>query len=140
MRKQEFLWLIFTYHEENFWKGNYNPGQNIQNKMQKHSKHWTGRETFDTYFCVFFDCYVQGLIFGRGNGRQDMSPSKFEIFQIFSFFLKYQVLSRQATHESIRIPSLLYQISRFVLLVAKDIINPLLLFAEKYQFFIQNQQ
>ena len=136
MRKQEFLWLIFTYHEENYWKGNYNPGQNIWNKIQKHSKNWTGRENFDIYFCVFFDCYVRELISGRRNGRQAMSPSKFEIFQIFSYFPRYQVLSRQASHESTRIPSLLYQILRFVLLVVEDTINPLLLLAEKCQFFI----
>ena len=46
-----------------------------------------------------------------------MSPLKFEIFLVFSYFLRSYVLSRLTTYEPTWIPSLLYQISRFVLLV-----------------------
>ena len=70
---------------------------------------WTGKEKFDIYFCVFFHCYCQ------------MSPPKFEIFLIFPYFLRSYVLSRSATREATHIPSLLYWISRFVLLLVNRI-------------------
>ena len=45
-----------------------------------------------------------------------MSLPKFKIFLIFSYFL-----SRLATREAARIPSLLYEISPFVLLVVNQV-------------------
>ena len=88
----------------------YNPGQNVWKKMEKSSK---TEQKFDIYFCVFFDCYCQGLISGRETEHWVMFPPKFEIFQIFPYSLRFYVLTREAT----RIPSLRYQISCFVLLV-----------------------
>ena len=67
-------------------------------------------------------------------GHWAMPPPKFEIVLIFFFFLVWApwppsgeiveivlILSRSATCEAIRIPSLQYQISRFVLLVVNRI-------------------
>ena len=50
-----------------------------------------------------------------------MAPPKFEIFLVFPYFPRSQLLSRSATREATRMPSLLYQMSRFVLLVVNRI-------------------
>ena len=49
-----------------------------------------------------------------------MTPLKFEIILVFPNFLTSKVLSRLTTREATRIPSLLYQISNFVLLLANE--------------------
>ena len=38
---------------------------------------WTGKQNFDIYFCVLFDCHCQSLIFGRKTGYWAMSPLEF---------------------------------------------------------------
>ena len=55
------------------------------------------------------------LSIGKKTGRETRSPVKFEIFLIFSNFLRF--LGYSATSKATRITSLLYYISRFVLLV-----------------------
>ena len=85
------------------------------------------KEKFDIYSCVFFDCYCSSLISGMKTGHQAMSPPKFEIFLIFPYFLRSSVLSPWATREATRIPSLLYQISRFVALVVNRTCTKILL-------------
>ena len=70
---QEAIQWFWTY------ASTYNPGQNIWDEKEKLGKNWTGQEKFDIYFCVFFDCYCQGL----------MSPPKYEIFLIFPDFLRF---------------------------------------------------
>ena len=84
-------------------------------------KNWTGQENFDIYFCVFSDFYCQSLFSRWETGHQAMSLPKFEIFLTFPYFLRSQVLSRSETREATRVPSLLYQISRFVLLVVNRV-------------------
>ena len=49
---------------------------------------WTGQGEFDIYFCVLLDCYCQSLIYGGETGRLTMSPTKFETFPIFPYFLR----------------------------------------------------
>ena len=84
------------------------PGQNIWNKEKKSSKTGQDQKTFDTYFCILFDCYCQSLISRGETGRWAISPSKFEIFLLFPNFLSAQVLSHSQTREACYIPSLLY--------------------------------
>ena len=56
-------WFRFSNNSfQLIWFYNYNPGQNIWNKVEKSSK--TGQEMFDIYFCIFFDCYCQSVISG----------------------------------------------------------------------------
>ena len=51
--------------------------------------YWAGLESFDIYFCVFFDCLCQSLIFVRDTGRLGPSSLKFQIFLIFPNFLSF---------------------------------------------------
>ena len=61
----------------------------------------------------------QSLISGKETGHKARSPAKFVIFLIFSnFLISPKSLNCLATSETTRIPSLLYWISSFVLLVA----------------------
>ena len=55
-----------------------------------------------------------------------MHLPKFDIFQIFPNFLRSYVLSRSATREASRIPSLLYWISSFFLLAVNWICTKVL--------------
>ena len=55
----------------------------------------TGKETFDIYFCVFFDCYCHSLISGRET--RHMSPPEFEIFLIFPISFSYKILSLKSS-------------------------------------------
>ena len=57
-------------------------------------------------------CYCLSLISGTGTGHRAMSPQNLRFFQSFL------ISNSSATREATRIPSLLYQISNFVLLVA----------------------
>ena len=56
---------------------------------------------------MFFDSYCQRLVFGRKTGHMAAPTPTFDIFLIFPNFLRFQVLSRSATHEATRVPSLL---------------------------------
>ena len=59
------------------------------------------RENFDMCFCVIFDQYHQSFISGKETKWRALSPLIFEIFQIFSSFLNFYVLSRSASCEAI---------------------------------------
>ena len=64
---------------------NYNPEQNIWNKIEKFSKTGQEQKRLISPFAVFFDCYCQSLISSRGTGHWAMSPPRFEIFLIFPY-------------------------------------------------------
>ena len=49
-------------------RSDYNPGQNIWNKIEKSSKSGQ-KKKFDIYFCVFFNYYYQSLISERETGH-----------------------------------------------------------------------
>ena len=66
----------------------HNPGQNIWNKIEKYSKTGPAKKHLISTFACFFTCYCQSLISGRETGHWAMSQPKFEIFLIFSYFLK----------------------------------------------------
>ena len=51
-------------------------------------QNWAGKEKFDIYFFVFFDCYCKSLISGRETRHWAMSPLKLEKFPIFPIFLR----------------------------------------------------
>ena len=57
---------------------------------------------------MFFDSYCQSLLSRRKTGHYAASPIKFDIFKIFSNFLRLQVLRHAATREATRVPNLLY--------------------------------
>ena len=75
--------------------------------------------TLECFLIVVDYCFLMSLI--SAGGLATGFPPKFEIFLIFLYFLRSYVLSRFATRKIKRITSLLYQISRFVLLVVNRI-------------------
>ena len=83
LRSLHTLFKYALYGKKNGTKFIYHPGQTIWNKTEESSK--AGQ---DVYFCVFFYCYCQSLISRRETGYYAMSPLIFEIFLIFSYFLR----------------------------------------------------
>ena len=104
-----FFQLISKELEENDpTKKNYNPERNIWRKIDKSSKTRQDKKSLISFLRVFFYCFYESLISGRETGHQAISPPKFQIFLLFHYFLKSQVLSRSATRGAARLPSLLY--------------------------------
>ena len=74
----------------------------------------------DNSFSLVFIFHDQSLISGRETGHCALPPTNFEIFQIFSSFLRSKVFSCSAIREANHIQSLLYQKSSSTLLVANQ--------------------
>ena len=66
--------------------GNWNPGQNIWNKIEKSSKTEQVKKSLISPFACFLTAITKVLFLEE---RLDtMSPPKFEIFFIFPYFLR----------------------------------------------------
>ena len=65
----------------------YNPGQILKKieKIEKSSKTGQYKKSLISTFACFFDCYCQSLFLEERLDTR-LSPPKFEIFLIFSYF------------------------------------------------------
>ena len=106
------------YDQKFVWSDNF--GQNIWNKVKKPNKfgqHW---KTLVSIFCILIDCYSKRLMSGRDTRHWAKSPPNYMIFSTLRTFLRFYFLSCSASCKAVCLPGLLYQKSRFVLLVANQ--------------------
>ena len=68
-------------------------------KSRKIKQNWARSANFDVH-CVIFDRWGQVLIYG-GKTWDWVVPTKFEIYRVFSNFLRYKMLSGLATREAL---------------------------------------
>ena len=104
---RSIIFEIFFLYTSKWFNGHLQSWTKYLTKVGKSSNIGQERKNLiDICFCVFFDCFSQSLTSGRKTGHWAMSSPKFEIFPIFSNFLRS--LSRSVTREATRIPSLLH--------------------------------
>ena len=86
----------------------YNLGQNIWNKIEKSSETGQEKKSLISTLASFLTAVAKVYFLEGGLGTRLCLHPNFEIFLIFPYFQRSQVLSRSATREAIRMPNLLY--------------------------------
>ena len=94
-----------------------NPGQNIWDKIEKFTKTGQEKKSLISAFVYFFGCYCQS----GNSGRETLGYVSTKIWDFPNISLFRKILSLSATREANCIPSLLWYISSYVLLVVNRI-------------------
>ena len=94
-----------------------NPGQNIWDKIEKFTKTGQEKKSLISAFVYFFGCYCQS----GNSGRETLGYVSTKIWDFPNISLFRKILSLSATREANCIPSFLWYISSYVLLVVNRI-------------------